>query len=725
MNKTKIFICILISFICVKNVNAYNYIDVNNYDFNQESVQHSVSVEDDNIFLQNVYEDRDGNILMIVTYNESDSKWASNNHQIPTANGQSNPERKHVKLVKMDKDFNKMWETNYFEVGNWENADPSAPTVSSSFSEVTQLSDGSYLAVGQIFGLSRNAGVFVRDDDLDAVSVRFDKDGNIIFKKLYYNQGVDNAISVKALQSGGYIIKYYVVPTKTQYGKDYKKPEDFEIDGEMSYYYVVYNNDNEIVHSFSDEQDAQLDNYDFYDVNDKYDIKNVKTVTDETTGYGVGKGKFYQGVTINNNVVYVEDNFGATDAVSLNKYYIVGYDANSFTQKYKTPNLAVKNDRKFSLQGVLLTNDGGFIVNGYVYDAEGNNISKFDHNKSLNFYADPLSDGRIISYPSNKSYDEAIKFGVLSPLEESDDFAKFIINGKEVRQRLNAFLENDRTYISLNNLCNVMNCTFKKSDKANNRLIIEFDIFDNDNNKMIKSADSANALLGKRLKYVIVHDIGSKSYTTYLSHQPLRIYKLNSPYYDEKTVDVASMERDGQIYVPLRFISEALGRYVEYIPKGENDEKPTIKIGAYGEGDFYEKYALTMSYSNLNDGDIISDKNDSNYIELERGGTNYMYGYAYIKAENKVVSKDRTLLVYTIDKIGGGADIEYNGRDDSSILDSYIEGSFEVSRNGIKERKNVLEYADGTQVPWNPAYTSYLLISNIEGYPFIKIINFK
>ena len=203
----------------------------------------------------------------------------------------------------------------------------------------------------------------------------------------------------------------------------------------------------------------------------------------------------------------------------------------------------------------------------------------------------------------------------------SEDFAKLIIEGKEVNNNIGIFLENDRTYIDLNNLCTLMGCTYKRSEKNNNMLIIDFDAFFNNSNKMIDGSMLSNSQNYTKISYTITHEIGSKQYTSYLSLQPNRIFTLISPIFDESSVDVTIKEKNGQIYVPIRFVSEALGRTVNYKPSS-NGEKPVITISAYGEDEFFQNNGVALSFKSYNTGEELIELVNSNNVSLKE--KNYM-----------------------------------------------------------------------------------------------------
>ena len=157
-----------------------------------------------------------------------------------------------------------------------------------------------------------------------------------------------------------------------------------------------------------------------------------------------------------------------------------------------------------------------------------------------------------------------------------------------------------------------MDCSYQKGVGNNsNMLVIKFNA--TLDNKMLDLSNSESLKYYSylfegdlnRLMYTITHEIGTKTYHAYLEYQPYAVFALKSPTYNANAVDVASKEIDGEIYIPIRFISEAMGRYVEYTPATETN-KALVTIHSYGEGEFYEKYALTASTSKLSNGDIIT-----------------------------------------------------------------------------------------------------------------------
>ena len=264
MNKIKkMLVLFILSGICLINVNAKTYPDSSNYDLNNWQ-EINLDLGGSYPSIEKIIETQDHNYLMLALYKESD-------RLIPgvDANGEATSgtyQKDHTKIVKYDQNFNKIFEKDFYILLNWENPDPLAPTIGTTANGIFELADGTFMIYGFTFGLDReeNYALGGQDDDFDAIQVRFDKDGNEIYQKHYYNEGIDQATSGAALKDGGYVIKYYYVPTKIS-ATDVKKPVEFPTTKDERNYYVVYNSNNEIVDSFPTSQSEKLDALDFID----------------------------------------------------------------------------------------------------------------------------------------------------------------------------------------------------------------------------------------------------------------------------------------------------------------------------------------------------------------------------------------------------------------------------------------------------------------------------
>lgn len=124
----------------------------------------------------------------------------------------------------------------------------------------------------------------------------------------------------------------------------------------------------------------------------------------------------------------------------------------------------------YSGTSFLLLNDGGFIFAGTIFDKDGNNAGKYKDSKEypLSTYGSysttfMSNDGNILFIKKDGSIGIMNHGTAGSSNFSSEDFAKLIIEGKEVNNNIGIFLENDRTYIDLNNLCTLMGCTYKRS----------------------------------------------------------------------------------------------------------------------------------------------------------------------------------------------------------------------------------------------------------------------
>ena len=641
---------------------------------------------------------KDGGYVAIVLYREDNSKYKDNDYKIPGTGGGSTFTKEHSKIIKLDSQYNLVWEKDFFELGNWSNPDPMAETVGTTINGITELNDGSFAITGYVFGLLREhrVGNNSMDDDFDSIYGRISSDGTEMFRKVYKSQGIDDSIAIGALSNGGYIIKQYIC--RSFFHGEFT---DFKIDEGLNedYMYVVYDNNNKEVESFSDE--SKLDNYSFINIYDKYQLK-----------YSIRWGE-----DIKKSIKYLGTN-ALKESFFMEKNVLKVYDADTHTLKKEydeQKDLYHKPYSEYIYSGTsfLLLNDGGFIFAGTIFDKDGNKVGKYKDSKEypLSTYGSysttfMSNDGNILFIKKDGSIGIMNHGTAGSSNFSSEDFAKLIIEGKEVNNNIGIFLENDRTYIDLNNLCTLMGCTYKRSEKNNNMLIIDFDAFFNNSNKMIDGSMLSDSQNYTKISYTITHEIGSKKYTSYLSLQPNRIFRLISPTFDESSVDVTSKEKNGQIYVPIRFVSEALGRTVNYKPSS-NGEKPVITISAYGEDEFFQNNGVALSFKSYNTGEELIELVNSNNVSLQG---KKLYGYGIDKKTNSIINNNKTVF-YPLEISNESANLEYNGEDSSRELgNNWNDYTF----NGNTISKDDTSDSDSH---------AFLVISNIKGYPFIKIVN--
>lgn len=304
--------------------------------------------------------------------------------------------------------------------------------------------------------------------------------------------------------------------------------------------------------------------------------------------------------------------------------------------------------------------------------------------------------------------------GELLYVEEGDDtsgntssnnnkinFANFFIDDKMISSKMDVFLENDRTYINVKDLCYYMDCEY---EKKNDNIILKFN-FDSDGLKNLAIMKNNISKVKDKIKYVITHKVGSKDYSTYLEIKNFKTFALKSPTFKSDSVDVTSKEIDGKIYLPLRFVSEALGRYVEYEP-ATNGELPNIIISSMGTGEFYEKYSVLLSFDKYNKGDVVKSNTLSNNISL-----NYktLYAYGLINDGNIINNLNETIFVPL--SINTKNDIDYTNNEESIYKNNITYKNFILKNNSIT-------HSDKESIE----NELFAVISNIEGYPFIEVI---
>ncbi len=703
MKKINYIITFLVFFLVfsvkVNAIGATNYFDFNQYDFDAEWEKIPIDIEGyitptegpwaGNVGKCIMIETSDQGLLIVVGYRDVDD------FKIDYSNGGVTHIKRHTKLIKLDKNYQKQWEKNYFKLGNWDNPDPSAITVETTATDIAELSDGSFVITGRVYGWVHSKSITYINPD--AFMARFDKDGNLMYEYIFYDQGFEEGFVVAALEDGGYIIKYDEPFEWLNHFSDLGMPDFFDREkfdttdtkikfhnGELDdYYYVVYDKDNNVVDYFSTSESVKLNDYKFKDRYAKQALEQV-----------AGNSKSYLGVNSEGDVLLSHD-----DAWNF-------YDFYSMEFKYK-----ISEEKYINAGGVWGFGTNGEMMGGKaIIDREGNII--YDGSNGELRPSENIIMGLVLSNGNLVRYDYNSNLYVKRPTNSNDkideDFAEFIIDGKKIEKPLGVFLENDRTYINISSLCSVMGCTFERGEENNNRLIFRFPYDFKDTDSKI----SAN--LKDRIKYTVIHELGSKEYSSYLEVQPIKNFILQSPTFDANSIDVTSKEVDGDIYVPLRFISEALGRYVEYNPEGENG-KPVITISKSGEGEFYEKYDIAVSYDEYKENEVLT--NAINTFPLKMELNKKLYGYGYEKTSNEVINIDKTIIIPTlINNLIEGEDLEYKEEDTSGLENNYSYGNYNSEANWIEKTKE--EYEDIESF-------SFLVVSNIEGYPFTKVISFE
>ncbi len=722
MRNIKIFLLLIIGTFIYLNVDAKVYPELNKYDLNNWQ---KVELELDGSLpmITDITETQDHNYLMLALYKES-------NELIPGVDSEGNAtsgtwQQDHSKIIKYDNNFNKIFEKNFYVLLNSSNPNEMAPTTGTTLNGIMELKDGSFITFGYTFGLTReNYSLGGQDDNFDAIYARFDNDGNELYRKHYYNQGVDQAIGGVALENGGYVIKYYYVATKIS-ATEVKKPTDFETNSEEKFYYVVYDSNNQIIDSFSEAEEEKLNQLMVIDKEKLSEMKYEVTAPIRTKE----QRDTFKGL-----------NFAGNEIIKSTKNHslLIRDSANNTVNSLDLINKSIG-------EAFLFFNDNSFLIYDTLYDENFNKISEFygvpgkNKDSAINDVFDHYfvaSDGTIIAYEYHDYHTNQTNVNlhresgnllfINRPISQdsTNNFdANFIIGGKKINYNLGTFVENDRTYINLNNLCSAMNCTYTRSSKNNNQLIIRFDILKG-NAQIPENFQTYRVRYAPT--YTITHEIGSKVYKSYFEIPHGAIFILRSPTFKSDSVDVTSKEINGQVYVPLRFISEALGRYVEYIPEGE-DGKPTITISAQGEGEFYNKYSVGISYSNLNQYEVLTDDLEYN-DEVITLTSKPLYAYSLDKANNTVINKETTIF-YPFNTM----DLDREDHDENSYdlyNTSYLydrvatwDGIF-VARNNSIHKEEFTNAADNAEY-YKEMVVTTVAISNIEGYPFIRMINLK
>lgn len=729
----------LVLSIKVNAIGATNYFDFDQYDFDAEWEKIPIDIEGYITPTEGPWaglagpmtmiETSDQGLLILVSYRDS------TNHKIDYPNGGVTNIEFHTKLIKLDKNYQKQWEKNYFKLGNWDNPDPSAITVETTANDIAELSDGSFVITGRVYGWLHSKSISRIKPD--AFMARFDKDGNLMYEYIFHEQGFEEGFVVAALEDGGYIIKYDEPFEWLNHFSDLGMPDFFDREkfdttdtkikfhnGELDdYYYVVYDKDNNVVDYFSTSENVKLNDYNFKDRYAKQNLEQMFGSRYIEHRYEYSPISSYVGINSEGDIVRTEKLNGRHKEESINFY-----DFYSLELKRSINEETINKSDLGSINGVTFGTNGEMMYGNLIVDREGNLIygSSLDelfpeHNAESNTARAREREARkeeldkislVLSNGDLVRYDKYSNLYVKRPNKTDDkideDFAEFIIDGKKIEKPLGVFLENDRTYIDINNLCSVMGCTFERGEEDENKLIFRFSYDFKDTDSKIR------ANLQDRIKYTVVHELGSKEYNTYLEVQPIKNFILQSPTFDANTIDVTSKEVDGDIYVPLRFISEALGRYVDYNPEGENG-KPVITISQAGEGEFYEKYDIAVSYDEYKNGDTLKNPLDTFPLNIELNKK--LYGYGYRTDNNEIINIDKTIIVPTlINNLIEGEDLEYEEGDNSRVENNYSYGNFTSKDNWIEKDKEEFEDIDSF---------SFIVISNIEGYPFTKIVSFE
>lgn len=754
MKKVNYIITFLVFFLVfsvkVSAIGATNYFDFNQYDFDAEWEKIPIDIEGyikpssgpgaNMPGKKQIIETSDQGLLIVVGYRDVDD------FKIDYSDGGVTHIELHTKLIKLDKNYQKQWEKNYFKLGNWDNPDPSAITVETTATDVAELSDGSFVITGRVYGWLHPKSI--NRNNPDAFMARFDKDGNLMYEYIFYEQGFEKGLIVAALEDGGYIIKYDEPFEWLNHFRDLGMPNFFDrekfdttdteikmMDGEPDdYYYVVYDKDNNVVDYFSTSESVKLNDYNFKDRYAKQNLEQIFGARYIEHRYEYSPRSGYVGINSEGDIVRTEKLNGLHKEESINFYDFYSLELKRSIDE-KTINksdlgsIYVEDSLYVDVNnGVTFGTNGEMMYGNLIVDREGNliygssldelfpedtaesNIAKTREREARKEELDKislvLSNGNLVRYDDNSNL--YVKRPTNSNDKIDEDFAEFIIDGKKIEKPLGVFLENDRTYINISNLCSVMGCTFERGEENNNKLIFRFPYDFKDTDSKI----SAN--LKDRIKYTVIHELGSKEYNTYLEVQPIKNFILQSPTFDANTIDVTSKEVDGDIYVPLRFISEALGRYVDYNPEGENG-KPVITISQAGEGEFYEKYDIAVSYDEYKNGDTLKNPLDTFPLNIELNKK--LYGYGYRTDNNEIINIDKTIIVPTlINNLIEGEDLEYEEGDNSRVENNYSYGNFTSKDNWIEKDKEEFEDIDSF---------SFIVISNIEGYPFTKIVSFE
>ncbi len=177
------------------------------------------------------------------------------------------------------------------------------------------------------------------------------------------------------------------------------------------------------------------------------------------------------------------------------------------------------------------------------------------------------------------------------------------------------FIYNDRTYVDLNEFCNSKNlnneniCKVEDTDDGFKKITINVKINENNYN------------------YITYHKKGTKEFTSMIEIGEETIENdVNEKYFGQNNIDVESCPQDtcdnGKFYVPIRFLTQALGKTVEW-----DTENNTVKISDNLEDNFNSLYNIDLTENSYNVGDNINDGIDlkGNTYYLEQNKPYYMY----------------------------------------------------------------------------------------------------
>ena len=741
MKKIKyILLCFVLFLVFGVNVYAENYSDLNKLDLEKGWKEVKLNLDGYNTTIKYVTEDNDGNYILVAEYEES-------SFGIVNSYGTKNSQMKHTKLIKVDKNFNKVYEKNYFILGNWELPDPYAPTVGTMPYDVVVLKDNSILVTGFTWGLIRPV-TEIPDDNMDAMFVRFDSNGNVIHENLIYNVGLDHAVAAAALTDGGYIVKLYGFYN----GKGEFTFSGYDSHNPTGYYFLVYDANNNIVESFMDKEIDRLNKYSFIEAHSYNKLKYTlhRTFYGQYDEDGVSYSHaWYLGDYIDGSPVTL---FGIKNMMRSK------WDQGLNGEDISNAGISV-SPRSGRPSEVLFFKDGSMLFEDKLYDSKMSFVKKIESlPDGLYYYT--TKNGAIINYdlssynPRTWLNEEDLgraRFYVNVPtgleLEESDNVSdkkepaksnvqelkqeevkivktNYIINDKKIDYDLTTFIENDRTYINLESLCSAMDCVISKSDVNPDTIILRFNVLNG--NKQIPENTDIDLSVMSSASYAIVHEVGTKKYDTYLEFYGSKVFSLKSPTLSDNAIDVVSKKLDGDIYVPLRFVAEALGRYVEYIPGSQSaDGIPTVKIYSQGEGEFYEKYDIGLSKTKISNYSTFTNAINDNKITLNQSSPLYAYGYE--KNTKRIINIDESIF-YPISENFAFTDEERAEFGDIQDVKTDSDYRYDVATNKayyICEDNSIYKYKDLDASINSDMYVTTVVVSNIEGYPFIKLVSIK
>lgn len=189
MKKTKVLFILLLTLILFNEKS----IDAKDVPFTIESSFGHLYGGSNNDSLENAFKTKDGSYILV------GSSISNTSGDLTDSNNGSDDGL----IVKFDKNGNEVWQNLYG--GNQ----------SDYFFDATELSDGSYIAVGESTS-SKNGEITDSNNSdysallpTDGLIVKFDKDGNIIFDNLFGSSLADGFHSVTATSDGGFIAVGY------------------------------------------------------------------------------------------------------------------------------------------------------------------------------------------------------------------------------------------------------------------------------------------------------------------------------------------------------------------------------------------------------------------------------------------------------------------------------------------------------------------------------------